>query len=226
MTTSTPSTTPSTALPFGLLNHKELPTASDKQVAAQKALAEQIADGAKLVQERLEARAAAAAAVATEITALAEAVGSSYGKHIAFADAMTLHYTGWHLLPASDKSDLGRMVRAIKDNLFAQLKAIKHDCNPSQVWAKCKLYAVRATTPKAVSGAAPAQSEQDTENHEANKKSIEIKKPIEFKLREKLESMRKQIAALEGARSDAVASCDIYLDMALMALNGDLSTAH
>jgi hypothetical protein len=220
MTTATPSTTPSTkALPFGLLNHKALPTAADKQVAAKAALAEQVAAGAKLVQERLEAREAAAAAVAIEVTALVDAVGSTYGKHIAFADAMTLHYAGWHLLSAGDKTETGLAVRAVKDNLFAQLKLVKHDCNPSQVWAKCKLYAVRATTPEAVSGSAPEQSEQDAEKPETEKKSIEVK------LREKLESMRKQIKDVE-ARSDAVASCDRYLEMALLALGGELSTVH
>jgi hypothetical protein len=206
-------------LPFGLLNHKDLPTAADKQVAAKAALAEQIAAGAKLMQEKLDARAAAAAAVATEVKALAEAVGTSYGKHIAFADAMTLHYAGWHLLSAGDKTETGLAVRAVKDNLFAQLKLVKHDCNPSQVWAKCKLYAVRATTPEAVSGAAPAQAEQAAEKPDVEKKSIEVK------LREKLESMRKQIKDVE-ARSDAVASCDQYLELALMALGGELSTIH
>ena len=174
-TPSTTPSTPSTVLPFGLLNHKDLPTAADKQVAAKAALAEQIAAGAKLVQERLEAREAAAAAVATEVTALVEAIGSTYGKHIAFADAMTLHYAGWHLLSAGDKTETGLAVRAVKDNLFAQLKLVKHDCNPSQVWAKCKVYAVRATTPEAVCGSAPEQSEQDAEKPETEKKSIEVK---------------------------------------------------
>lgn len=220
MTTITPSTTPSTkALPFGLLNHKDLPTAADKQVAAAAAVAEQVALGAKLIKERLDARAVASAAVATELAALVESIGTSYGKHIAFSEAMSLHYAGWHLLSARDTSEIGLAVRAVKDGLFAQLKDAKH-ANPSQVWVKCKLYAVRATTPAAVSGSAPDQSEQDVEKPEPTKKSIEVK------LREKLESMRKQIKALEGAQSDAVTSCDRYLDMALMALNGDLSTVH
>jgi hypothetical protein len=137
-----------------------------------------------------------------------------YGALVKFSALLVEKFgADWHSVAASDPTPNGVALREVKDKLYAQLKAGNHT-NPAKVWLDLRGYAVRASTPAAVSGAGAEQSEQDGVAPSATPTS---EKTLEQKIAGKLAEIRKMIAK-QDIKSALVKKCDQSILRDMMAL--------
>jgi len=145
---------------------------------------------------------------------IADSHKKHYGSLVKFSALLVETFGAeWHAVKASDPTPNGVALREVKDKLFAQLKAAEHS-NPAKVWLDLRGYAVRASTPAAVSGAGAEQSEQDGVAPDATPTS---EKTLEQKIAGKLAEIRKMIAK-QDIKSALVKKCDQSILRAMMAL--------